>query len=169
VGPIVGASGTITGLHSKLLAEVTSLDSDAAVLKEARSASWNEMSPDAQRLISLYLVKDVVVGIPSLPIDQQFRIIWRSERPWGEFGFSSRVGEPSTRLTPQRETTPAKELKAGDRIYWLSRFGNERARHVSAVWDSNDTAGAVCILFDQLSLGDTFWPGELFARRRQPW
>jgi hypothetical protein len=36
---------------------------------------------------------------------------------------------------------------------------------VSAVWDSEDTPGAVCVLFDQLMLGDTFWPGELFVRK----
>jgi hypothetical protein len=151
----------------EILAEVAALEADAEVLEEACSASWKEMSPEAQRLASLYLVKDVVVGEPSLPIGQQFRIIWRYQRPWGEYGFSARVGTPSTHLTSQREIVPAGELKAGDRIYWLSRSGNERVRNVSAVWHSDETPAAICVLFDQLSLGDTFWPGELFARKNQ--
>jgi hypothetical protein len=149
------------------LAEVAALEADTAVPKEARSESWDEMSPAAQRLTYLYLVKDVVDGEPSLPIDQQFRIIWRCQRRWGEYGFSARVGKPSTRLTPQREIVEASQLKEGDRIYWLSRYGNERVRRVSAVWRSVDTPGAVCALFDRLSLGDTFWPGELIARKKQ--
>jgi hypothetical protein len=149
------------------LAEILELESDATVRAEAFSVPWNEMSPRAQRLTTLYLVKNVAVGATSMPINQQFRIIWRCERPGGEYGFSARVGKPSTRLLPQRELVSTIQLKAGDTIYWLSRFGNERGRRVSAVWDSDDTPHAVCVLFDQLSLGDTFWPGEQFSRKKR--
>jgi hypothetical protein len=165
---LIGVLRAGSDADPELLAEVGERESAAAVLEEALSVSWVEMSPETQRLISLYLVKDVVVGVPSLPINQQFQIIWRCERPWGEYGFSARVGKPSTRLVPLREIVPAWELKAGDRIYWLSRAGNERGRRVSAVWDSDETPEAVCVLFDQLSLADTFWPGELFARKKRP-
>jgi hypothetical protein len=150
------------------MAEIQELESDAMVRAEALSTPWNEMSPRAQRLTTLYLVKNVAIGATSLPINQQFRIIWRCERPGGEYGFSSRVGKPSTRLLPKRELVSARQLRAGDTIYWLSRFGNERGRRVSAVWDSDDTPHAVCVLFDQLSLGDTFWPGEQFSRKKCP-
>jgi hypothetical protein len=68
-------------------------------------------------------------------------------------------------MSSHRERVSAYKLRPGDRIYWLSRYGNERGRAVSAVWDSEDTPGAVCVLFDQLMLGDTFWPGESFVRK----
>jgi hypothetical protein len=150
------------------LAEVAALEADAELFQEASTASWDKMSAKAQRLASLYLIKGVVTGEPSLPIADQFRIIWRHQRPGGEHSFSTRVGKPSIHLTPRREIVEAKQLEAGDKIYWLSQSGNERVRHVSAVWHSDDTPGAVCVLFDRLSLGDTFWPGELFARGKQP-
>lgn len=82
----------------------------------------------------------------------------------GEYGFSARVGRPSTRVTSRRELVTAKELVAGDRIYWLSRHWKERGRRVSEIWESLETHGAICVRFDQLTLGDTFWPDERFAR-----
>ncbi|WP_346047930.1 hypothetical protein [Actinomadura chokoriensis] len=125
------------------------------------------MSLKARRLVTLYLVERVNVGLPSEPIGDQFRIVWRWRRSWGEYGFSARVGRPSARLTPRREIVPARKLAPGDTVYWLSRHGNERGRRVSEVWWSEETVGAVCVLFDGLSLGDTFWPGEKFARKKQ--
>jgi hypothetical protein len=68
-------------------------------------------------------------------------------------------------MSSNQELVSACELRPGDRIYWLSRHGNERGRNVSAVWDSEDTPGTVCVLLDQLMLGDTFWPEELFVRK----
>jgi hypothetical protein len=153
-----------------ILAEMRKLESDSVVLDEANSASsetWDDMSPEARRLATLYCVENVVLGVPCLPIDKQFRIIWRWTRSWGEYGFPARVGKPSTRLTSQREIASAGRLAVGDRIYWLSRSGNERSRLVSDIWDSDETPGAICVLFDRLSLGDTFWPGEQFARAIQ--
>ncbi|MGW0595425.1 DUF4365 domain-containing protein [Streptosporangium sp. NPDC002607] len=153
-----------------VLDEIRKLQSDADILKEAHSASWetwDDMSPKAQRLTTLYLIKDVVVGPASLPIEQQFRIIWRWSQPWGEYGFSARVGQPSTRLTSRREVVSARHLVAGDKIYWLSRHGNERGRLISDIWKSEETPGAICIRFEQQSLGDTFWPAEQFARAKQ--
>lgn len=85
----------------------------------------------------------------------------------GEYGFSARVGWPSTELTSRRELVTAKELVAGDRIYWFSRYWNERGRVVSEVWESVDMPGAVCVRFDELMLGDTFWPDERFARLKR--
>jgi len=85
----------------------------------------------------------------------------------GEYGFSARIGWPSDRLTSRRELVTAKELVAGDRIYWLSHRCKERGRLVSEVWESAEVPGAVCVRFDQLMLGDTFWPDERFARLKQ--
>jgi hypothetical protein len=141
------------------------LESDAEAYTEALSKPWCEMSIRARQLVTFYLVKEVRVGSPALPIDKQFRIIWRCLPPAPEYGFGARVGQPSARRAAHRELVSAFELTPGDRIYWLSRYGNERGRQVSAVWDSRDTAGAVCVLFDQLMLGDTFWPEEWFVRK----
>ncbi|WP_460718363.1 DUF4365 domain-containing protein [Nocardia heshunensis] len=148
-----------------LAAITTELESDADAYTEALSKSWREMSEKARRLVTFYLVKEVRVGLPALPIDEQFRIIWRCPRPTWEYGFDARVGQPSTRMTSARHRVSAFELRPGDRIYWLSRHGNERGRTVSAVWDSEDKPGTVCVLFDQLTLGDTFWPEESFVRK----
>ena len=154
-----------TTVDHDLISIVTELESDAEAYGEALSKPWREMSDRARRLVTIYLVKDVHVGSPALPIDEQFRIVWRCPRPTAEYGFGARIGQPSTRRSANRELVRARELRPGDRIYWLSRHGNERGRTVSAVWDSEDTPGAVCVLFDQLMLGDTFWPGERFARK----
>ncbi|MFI6218817.1 DUF4365 domain-containing protein [Nocardia brasiliensis] len=148
-----------------LAAIAAELESDADAYAEALSKPWREMSDKALRLVTFYLVKEVQVGLPALPIDEQFRIVWRCPRPTGEYGFDARVGQPSTRMTSRRQLVSALELRPGDRIYWLSREGNERGRNVSAVWDSEDKPGTVCVLFDQLMLGDTFWPEELFVRK----
>lgn len=141
------------------------LESDPDVYSEARSKPWSDLSDKARRLVTFYLVKDVHVGSPALPIDKQFRIVWRCPRPTGEYGFNARIGQPSTRKSSHREVVSAFSLRPGDRIYWLSRHGNERGRNVSAVWDSEDTPGTVCVLFDHLMLGDIFWPEEKFARK----
>ncbi|MBN6038626.1 DUF4365 domain-containing protein [Amycolatopsis sp. 195334CR] len=138
---------------------------EAGTCAEALSKPWREMSDEARRLVTFYLVEEVHAGAPALPIDEQFRIVWRCPRPAAEYGFDARVGRPSTRRSSNREVVPASQLRAGDRIYWLSRQGNERGRTVSAVWDSEDTPGTVCVRFDQLTLGDTFWPEEWFARK----
>jgi hypothetical protein len=91
----------------------------------------------------------------------------RGTRTRGEYGFSARVGVPSTKLTSRRELVTAKELMAGDRIYWFSRYWKERGRLVSEVWESVEVPGALCVRFDELTLGDTFWPDERFARLRR--
>lgn len=154
-----------TATDHDLATIATELESDAEAYGEELSKKWCEMSDKARRLATFYLVKEVHVGSPTLPIDEQFRIVWRCPRSTAEYGFDARVGQPSTRRSSHREFVSAFELRPNDRVYWLSRHGNERGRNVSAVWDSEDTPGAVCVLFDQLMLGDTFWPEERFVRK----
>ncbi|MEV0053525.1 DUF4365 domain-containing protein [Saccharopolyspora shandongensis] len=156
---------TETATDHDLATIATELESDAEAYAEVLSKPWREMSDKARRIVTFYLVKEVHVGSPALPIDEQFRIVRRCPRPTAEYGFNARVGRPSTRMSSHRELVLAFELRPGDRIYWLSRHGNERGRNVSAVWDSEDTPGTVCVLFDQLMLGDTFWPEERFVRK----
>ncbi|MBM7774401.1 hypothetical protein JOD54_004605 [Actinokineospora baliensis] len=157
-----------TAADQDLAAVAAKWEADAEVCAEALSTPWDEMSSDARGLVTFYLVKEVRAGSPALAIDEQFRIVWRTARVAGEYRFEARIGQPSTRKSPHRELVPAFMLRAGDRVYWLSRYGKERGRTVSAVWDSRETPGAVCVLFDDLSLGDTFWPGEFFTRRVPP-
>ncbi|MFD5089611.1 DUF4365 domain-containing protein [Amycolatopsis thailandensis] len=161
----IQAFRTDAAAGNDLIAIARELESDAETYTEALSKSWREMSEKARKIVTFYLVEEVRVGAPALPIDKQFRIVWRCSRPTGEYGFGARVGQPSTQRSANRESVMAFNLKPGDRIYWLSRYGNERGRTVSAVWDSEDAPGAVCVLFDQLMLGDTFWPGEWFVRK----
>ncbi|RZQ59309.1 DUF4365 domain-containing protein [Amycolatopsis suaedae] len=156
---------TETATDHSLATTATELESDAEAYAEALSKPWHDMSDKGRQLVTFYLIKEVHVGAPALPIDEQFRIVWRCPRPTAEYGFDARVGKPSTRMSSNREIVMAYMLRPGDRIYWLSRHGNERGRDVSAVWDSEDTPGTVCVLFDQLMLGDTFWPQERFARK----
>jgi hypothetical protein len=156
---------TETATDHDLATIAAELESDAEAYAEALSKLWGEMSDKARHLVTFYLVKEVRLGAPALPIDEQFRIVWRCPRPTAEYGFDARVGQPSTRMSPNRKLVSASKLRPGDRVYWLSRHGNERGRNVSAVWDSEDTPGTVCVLFDQLTLGDTFWPEELFVRK----
>jgi hypothetical protein len=53
------------------------LESDAEACAEALSKPWREMSDKARRLATFYLVEEVHVGPPALPVDEQFRIVWR--------------------------------------------------------------------------------------------
>ncbi len=154
-----------TAIDHDLAANATKLESDSEAYAEALSKPWREMSDKARRIVTFYLVKEVRVGSPALPIDKQFRIFWQCPPPAAEYGFGARVGQPSARKSSNREAVTAYKLRPGDRIYWLSQHGNERGRNVSAFWDSVDTPGAVCVLFDQLMMGDTFWPGEVFVRK----
>ncbi|MCD0450083.1 DUF4365 domain-containing protein [Actinocorallia sp. API 0066] len=150
--------------------EIAKLEADPGVVAEAAAVTWRSWpgtSTDAQRLATFCLVEDVVCGAPSLPLGEQFRIRWRTRKRVGEWGFDARVGAPSGTLTTRRERVRAKNLTAGDRVYWLSRDGNERGRTVSAVWASDETPGAVCVQFDALTMGDTFWPYENFVRARR--
>lgn len=56
------------------------LESDPKIVREARSIdreTIHEVSFEAVRLLILYLIDRVLIGGPSLPLDQQIRIVWR--------------------------------------------------------------------------------------------
>ncbi|GAA4619422.1 hypothetical protein GCM10023195_87800 [Actinoallomurus liliacearum] len=155
------------GADPGVLDEIQRLGSNARVVEEARTASWEkweDLSPEARKLAAIYLVEDVGIGAPSLPIDRQFEISWRWNRPWKESDFSARSGQPSTRLTPDREIVRAHDLVVGDRIYWRNDDSSEERRLVSDIWRSEKTPMAICLRFDARDVGDTFWLGEQFAR-----
>jgi hypothetical protein len=58
----------------------------------------DDIEPEAFRLAILYLIHCIYVGGPSLPLDEQVRIVWRIPEP--ESTPSQRVrnsGAPGTR------------------------------------------------------------------------
>ncbi|MEV1318754.1 DUF4365 domain-containing protein [Micromonospora arborensis] len=60
--------------------EILELEEDEDVAEEAMEASrecWWDMSFEAQRLAVIYLIDRVVIGAPTLPLDEQIKIIWR--------------------------------------------------------------------------------------------
>jgi len=154
-----------SALDRDVAAAAAELESDAVAVAEALSKPWREMSETARRIVTFYLIREVRADSPALPIEQQFRVVWRCGAPTGEYGFDARIGQPSRNKSLNRESVPAFDLRPGDRIYWRSRYGKERGRTVTAVWESEKTPGAVCVLFDNLMLGNTFWLGEFFVRK----
>jgi hypothetical protein len=71
-------------VEPEVLANVQELESDAAVLREAITASpdtWDDLSYDSHRLVIYYLVEEVRVLGPSVPLDEQVTIIWRVPEP----------------------------------------------------------------------------------------
>jgi hypothetical protein len=71
---------TATDLDTTLLDELGTLESDPDVVNEAKSLSRTNIdraSPEALRLTILYLIDYVLVGAPTLPIEEQVRIRWR--------------------------------------------------------------------------------------------
>ncbi|MCD0450658.1 recombinase family protein [Actinocorallia sp. API 0066] len=64
---------------AEILAEVEELESDVLVLREALALTpdnWDDATPQAQRLVCLYLIDHVIVGPPEAGTDQ-VEIIWR--------------------------------------------------------------------------------------------
>ncbi|MFC9154193.1 hypothetical protein ACFTT0_04300 [Streptomyces bauhiniae] len=71
-------------VEPEVLASVQELESDAAVLREAITASpdtWDDLSYDSHRLVIHYLIEEVRVLGPSVPLDKQVTIIWRIQEP----------------------------------------------------------------------------------------
>lgn len=63
-----------------LVEELRDLESEEELLEEVSEVSresWWDMSPEAQRLAAIYLIERIVVGEPSLPLEQQIQITWR--------------------------------------------------------------------------------------------
>ncbi|UVS78264.1 hypothetical protein [Actinokineospora sp. UTMC 2448] len=143
----------------------TESESDAEAYAEALSKLWHELSDKARRLVTFYLVKEVHAGSPALPIDEQFRITWRfppgrptntdSTRGSGSRVLASRRTENSCPLQAQagRPDLLAEQIRERTRPERGGRLGFRRH------------PGAVCVLFDRLMLGDTFWPEEFFVRK----
>ncbi|AZK95431.1 MULTISPECIES: DUF4365 domain-containing protein [Streptomyces] len=76
-----------TALEPDIIAELGTLETDPRVvrrvskLSRATVATVDDIEPEAFRLAVLYLIHCIYVGGPSLPLDEQVRIVWRIPEP----------------------------------------------------------------------------------------
>ncbi|UYB45109.1 hypothetical protein SLV14_004234 [Streptomyces sp. Je 1-4] len=70
-----------------IVAELGSLETDPRVVRQVNRLSRatvetvDDIEPEAYRLAILYLIHRIYVGGPSLPLDEQVRIVWRIPEP----------------------------------------------------------------------------------------
>jgi Domain of unknown function (DUF4365) len=75
-------------LDPEIIAELGPLETDPRIVYEvnnlsrARVATMEDIEPETFRLAVLYLIERIYISGPSLPLDEQIRIIWRV--PQGE-------------------------------------------------------------------------------------
>ncbi|MEU6349042.1 hypothetical protein ABZ896_06910 [Streptomyces sp. NPDC047072] len=71
------------GPPPEILAELGPLESEPRIVRQVSAlgrgtvATMDDLDPDAFRLAVHYLVRRIVVYGPSLPLDEQVRIVWR--------------------------------------------------------------------------------------------
>lgn len=74
-------------LEPELVAELGPLETEPHIVRQvnklsrARVAGVDDIEPEALRLAVLYLIHRIYVGGPSLPLDEQVRIVWRIPEP----------------------------------------------------------------------------------------
>lgn len=76
----VEALRTASDFDASLVDELGALEADPDVVKEATSlkrTDADKTSPEALRLIIFYLIDCIIVGAPSLPVEEQVTIRWR--------------------------------------------------------------------------------------------
>ncbi|MFD5714347.1 hypothetical protein ACFWHW_28930 [Streptomyces pharetrae] len=91
-------------LDPEILSELGPLEADRSVVRQVNKLSRatvtksTDIEPEAFRLAVLYFIHRINIGGPSLPLDEQVRIVWRVPEP--ESTPSQRVrngGAPATR------------------------------------------------------------------------
>jgi hypothetical protein len=76
-----------TDLEPNIVAELGSLETDRRVVRQVNKLSRatvetvDDIEPEAFRLAILYLIDRIYVSGPSLPLDEQVRIVWRIPEP----------------------------------------------------------------------------------------
>jgi hypothetical protein len=74
-------------LEPEIVADLGPLESDPRTVRQVKKISWatvttvDDIEPEAFRLAILYLIHRIYVGGPSLPLDEQIRIVWRIPEP----------------------------------------------------------------------------------------
>ncbi|MFE3118004.1 DUF4365 domain-containing protein [Streptomyces niveus] len=76
-----------TDLEPNIVAELGSLETDPRAVRQVNKLSRrtvetvDDIEPEAYRLAILYLIDCIYVGGPSLPLNEQVRIVWRIPEP----------------------------------------------------------------------------------------
>lgn len=74
-------------LEPEIVAELATLETEPRIARQVNKlsrktvATVDDIAPEAFRLAILYLIRCVYVGGPSLPLDEQVRIVWRIPEP----------------------------------------------------------------------------------------
>lgn len=74
-------------LEPEIVAELGPLETEPHIVRQVNKLSWakvagvDDIEPQALRLAILYLIHRIYVGGPSLPLDEQVRIVWRIPEP----------------------------------------------------------------------------------------
>lgn len=73
-----------TELEPDIVAELGFLETEPRIVRQVNRlsrATVDDIEPEAYRLAILYLILRIYVGDPSLPLDEQVRILWRIPEP----------------------------------------------------------------------------------------
>ncbi|MFF2659395.1 DUF4365 domain-containing protein [Kitasatospora sp. NPDC058032] len=71
-------------LEPELVAELGPLEADPRTVRQVKRLSrstMKDLGPEAFQLAVLYLIHRIYIGGPSLPLDEQVRIVWRIPEP----------------------------------------------------------------------------------------
>lgn len=74
-------------LAPETVAELSSLETEPRIVRQvnklsrATATTMDDIEPEAFQLVILYLIHRIYVGGPSLPLDEQVRIVWRIPEP----------------------------------------------------------------------------------------
>lgn len=74
-------------LEPEFVAELGPLEADPRTVRQVTKLSrstMEDLGPEAFRLAVLYLIHRIYIGGPSLPLDEQVRIVWRIPEPGHE-------------------------------------------------------------------------------------
>ncbi|GAA0401168.1 DUF4365 domain-containing protein [Streptomyces luteireticuli] len=74
-------------LEPEIVAELGPLEADPRIVRQVAKlnrSTVDNLEPEALRLAVLYLIHRIYVGSPSLPLDEQVRIMWRIPEPGDE-------------------------------------------------------------------------------------
>ncbi|MFI9269678.1 DUF4365 domain-containing protein [Kitasatospora sp. NPDC052896] len=74
-------------IEPEFVAELGPLEADPRTVRQVTKLSrstMGDLGPDAFRLAVLYLIHRIYIGGPSLPLDEQVRIVWRIPEPGHE-------------------------------------------------------------------------------------
>jgi hypothetical protein len=98
-------------LEPELVAELGPLETQPRIVRQvnkldrAKVATVDDIEPDAFRLAILYLIHRIYIGGPSLPLDEQVRIVWRVPEPESTASKGSGTGNSGVHVADKSRAT----------------------------------------------------------------